>query len=342
MFLGGAISAVCIFLLIRTVDIRKTAEAFRHADGRWILASLLLIAAALVVRCWRWQLLFLPRDRVTLWGSTSSTLIGYMFNTVLPGRVGELARASLVSQTDHVSTARALGTIVIEKILDVLVLLILLGALISYLPLPAEMTGAGLKAAVAFGLLAVVFFTLSAVRGPVVRWAERWLDSLPLFRWLRPSQSILMVLDAADALRHPPLILAQVVISAGLWGLALLTVVVVMRAFHLPLPTSAAALLLVTTNLGMTVPSAPGYVGVYHYIAVLTLRLFGVDDAVALSVAIALHALGFGTFTLAGAALLVFGLARQRYQMADLWRWRAVPLSLTADAPPAAASSGTL
>jgi uncharacterized protein (TIRG00374 family) len=322
MLVGGAISAVCLALLLRTVDLAKTRDAFAQADPAWLAGSLGLIAAALVMRCWRWQLLFLPNDRVSLRGTLGSTLIGYMFNTVLPGRVGELARASLIGQTDRVSTARAVGTILIEKILDVLALLILLGGLLSVMPLPPEVSGAGQKAAVAFGALALALVLASYFRAPVVRWAERHLDRLPLLERLRPSRTIHLVLDATDGLRRPDLALVQVVTSAILWGLAFLTVVAVMRAFHLDVPLTAAALVLVTTNLGMTVPSAPGYVGVYHYIAVVTLRFFGVDDAVSLSFAVALHALGFGTFTLAGALVLVAGLARQRYQLADLWRWQ--------------------
>ncbi|MGH2355571.1 MAG: lysylphosphatidylglycerol synthase transmembrane domain-containing protein [Chloroflexota bacterium] len=323
LLLGGVISAVCLALLLQQVDLGKTWESFRQADPVWLGLSLVSMAVALWLRCWRWQFLFLPKDRVSLRGTTSATLIGYMFNTVLPGRVGELVRASLVGQTEQVSTARAIGTIFIEKILDVLVLLVLLGALVPVLPLPAEITGAGVKASVAFGALAVAFFAASYFRDPLVSWAERRLDHLPLLERLRPSRVLHLVLDAADGLRRPDLLALQIVLSTVLWGVALLTVWVVMQAFHLDtVPWTGAALVLVTTNLGMTVPSAPGYVGVYHYIAVLALRVFGVDDSAGLAFAVALHALGFGSFTLAGALLLIVGLARQQYALSDLWRWQ--------------------
>jgi uncharacterized protein (TIRG00374 family) len=332
LLVGGAISAVCLVLLLRTVDLGRTRDAFAQADPAWLACALALIVASLLMRCWRWQLLFLPNDRVSLRGTLGATLIGYMFNTVLPGRVGELARAALIGQTDRVSTARAVGTILIEKILDVLALLILLGGLLSVMPLPPEVSAAGKSAALAFGVLALGLVLASVYRGPLVRWAERRLDPLPLLQRLRPSRIIHLVLDATDGLRRPELALAQLITTTALWGLALLTVMAVMRAFHLDVPPAAAALVLVTTNLGMTVPSAPGYVGVYHYIAVVTLRFFGVDDAVSLSFAVALHALGFGTFTLAGALVLMAGLARQRYELADLWRWQ----DRTAKAPSAA------
>src|SRR5687767_1045452 len=110
--LGVVISAACGVLLLRQVDLSKTKESFASAEPVWLLWALAGTAVALVLRCWRWQLLFLPESRVSLRGTTASTLVGYMLNTVLPGRVGELARASLLAQSDRVEVARAFGTIV--------------------------------------------------------------------------------------------------------------------------------------------------------------------------------------------------------------------------------------
>jgi hypothetical protein len=320
LLVGGAISAFCLFLLLRQVDLSRTAEAFARADAGWLGLSLASIGVALLLRFWRWQLLFLPQNHVRLSSTTTATLIGYMFNTVLPGRVGELVRASLLDQMEGVTTARAVGTIFIEKVLDVLVLLVFLGVLVTLLPLPPEITGAGTKVAVVFGAVAVAFFVASFFRQPLVVWVERVVDPLPLLRRLRPSRLLHLVLDSADGLRRPDLLAIQICLSLALWGIALLTIWLTLKAFGLDLPWTAAALVLVTTNLGMTVPSAPGYIGVYHYIAVQSLRLFGVDESSGLAVAFVLHGVGFGAFTVAGAILLIFGLARQHYTVSDLWR----------------------
>jgi uncharacterized protein (TIRG00374 family) len=249
-------------------------------------------------------------------------MIGYMFNTVLPGRVGELVRASLISQTDRVSTARALGTIVVEKILDVLVLLLLLGLLTALLPLPAWATTAGISATLTFGALAAGFFVLGHFRAPIAAWVARHLDGAPFVSRLHPSRMVDLLLGASASLKSPRFLALMIAISIGLWGLALATVLAILRAFHVDVPWTAGALVLVVTNLGMTVPSAPGYIGVYHYLTVLALGVFDVERSAALSFALGMHALGFGSFTLVGAAFLVVGLARRRYRVADLWRWQ--------------------
>lgn len=335
LLLGGAVSAVCLYLLLSRVDLGKTWDAFTSADPFWIAATMPLIMLAVVIRCWRWQLLFLPHDRVRLWSTITSTLIGYMFNSVLPGRVGELARASLISRTDSVSTSRAVGTIFVEKILDILALLVMLGALTAIMPLPSLVTSGGVAAAIAFGAVAIVFFVLSNCRAPFVRWAERFLDHLPVLRRVQPSRVADMVLGAADGLRDPRRLAAQIVVSLVLWATAALTVVVTMQAFHLNVPWTVGALVLVATNLGMTVPSAPASVGVYHWLVVVVMTFFGVDEAAALAFAFVVHALAFGSFVIVGALLLVLGLARQEYEISDLWRWQhqSIPPPSPAPAP---------
>ena len=321
--IGLLVSAVCIWLLLRTVDPAGVAAALGSADAGWLGVAMLLIPISFVVRCWRWQLFFLPADRVSFWGAFAPTMIGYMLNAVLPGRVGELARAALVSRTEGVGTARALGTILVEKIVDVLVLLLLLGGLTAALPLPAEVTAGGLTAAVLFGGLAVVFFVLSQSRRQVVAWAERRLDPLPLLRRIRPSAMADLVLGSADSLRVPRLLALQLALALLMWLLAYAMVCAIARAFSLDVPWTAPALVLAMTNLGMTVPSAPSYLGVYHYIAALALRPFGVDEDVAAAFAITLHALSFGSMLVIGVAVLLLDLARQRFTMADLWKWSA-------------------
>ena len=321
--IGLLVSSVCIWLLARTIDPAGVAIALGSADGGWLGVAVSLIAVSFVIRCWRWQLFFLPADRVGFWGAFAPTMIGYMLNTVLPGRVGELARAALVSRTEGVSTARALGTILVEKIVDVLVLLLLMGGLTAVLPLPPEVTAAGLTAAVLFGGLAVVFFVLSRLRRQVVAWAELRLDHLPLLKRVRPSTVADLVLGSADSLRVPHLLALQLVLATLMWLTAYAMVYAITRAFRMEVPWSAPALVLAMTNLGMTVPSAPGYVGVYHYIATLSLRPFGVNEDVAAAFAIALHALSFGSMLVVGVSVLLFDLARQRFTMDDLWKWNA-------------------
>ena len=319
LLIGLAVSGVCLYLLLSQVDLGLTWQALQRADPAWLGACFITLVVSLAARCWRWQLLFLPDDRVRFVSALSTTLIGYMFNTVLPGRVGELARGALIARTDHVHVAKALGTILVEKILDVLTLLVILAVLTALVPLPAWISAAGLTGTLVFGSATIVLGALMFARRRFTGWLAAHVDHLPVLRRIKPSRVAEAILTSADSLRDPRVLALQLALSAGMWAVAVLTVITVLRAFRLDVPLSAATLVLVATNLGMTVPSAPGYVGVYHAIAVGALAVFGVPEPEALGFAIALHAIAFGSFTLFGALFLLEGVSTRRFQMGDLW-----------------------
>jgi uncharacterized protein (TIRG00374 family) len=325
ILLGGAISAICIYFSLAQVDPAKVMDAFGQADIRWLIATLIPILVSLAARCGKWQLLFLPDERISFGGAFSSTMIGYLFNALLPGRVGEVVRSALLSQTERVSPVRAFGTIFVEKLIDVLLLVALLGCLTAFISLPEWVARAGLTVAVGFGALGVVFVVLCTRRAAFVNWLEQHVDALPLVRRAHPSRLASVLLSAADSLRYPRLLVPQVLLTVLMWGCAYATVAATawsFRAAGLDLPWTALALVLVATNLGMTVPAAPASLGVYHGMAVAVLALFGVDKSLALSFAVALHALGFGTMMVIGATTLLAGLVTQRYTMTGLWRWQ--------------------
>ena len=64
---GALISAVCLWLLLRSVDLAKVGETLSQANPTWIALAFMWIALAIALRCWRWQLLFLPQDKVGFW-----------------------------------------------------------------------------------------------------------------------------------------------------------------------------------------------------------------------------------------------------------------------------------
>jgi uncharacterized membrane protein YbhN (UPF0104 family) len=131
------------------------------------------------------------------------------------------------------------------------------------------------------------------------------------------------LLQAASSLTSANLLGIQILASTVLWLLAICQVYLGTRAFHLDTGWDAATFVLVATNLGMTVPSAPASLGVYHGITVLALDVFNVTAPTALGLAVGMHTLGFGTLSLAGAFCLVRGLLLGRFAIVDLWKWRA-------------------
>jgi hypothetical protein len=96
-----------------------------------------------------------------------------------------------------------------------------------------------------------------------------------------------------------------------IWGTAIWTNVLTFRALDLRLPWTAAGLLLAVLQAGISVPSVPGRIGVFQYLCILTLGLFGVSEAAGLSYGILLQAIVFlPTTLLSVAGLWLFGWGR--------------------------------
>jgi uncharacterized membrane protein YbhN (UPF0104 family) len=102
--------------------------------------------------------------------------------------------------------------------------------------------------------------------------------------------------------------------SLASWVCSGLAYYAVMGAFHLQLPITAAFWVVVITSLGMVIPSSPGYVGVFHYLTVLTLGLFGIAQGIALSYALVLHAVVYIFLSATG----VYGMAVESLSLGDI------------------------
>ena len=328
--LGLAISAIAIWLTLRSVTPGEVWQAFLAANLWLFLPTLLLHLLNIFLRSWRWKLLFLPQDRVRLPQAYAATHLSYLFSSFLPGRLGELIRGFLVVESEAVSPGRALGTIFVEKLLDIAMLLLLLAGLLGLsgwrdwsnatgtplpgwaeanaIAIPAWAQAAGVTALVIFGSITVAFIVMSWARQRAVALIRCWIDPLPLLGRLHPSHLVQTALGSADGLSQPRLLAAILLLSVVMWVGGGLTLAVAVYAYHLPVPLSAAFLLLVVTNLGMTIPSAPAYIGVYHALSVATLLLFpSVSRDQALSYAVAVHALAFGGVSLTGLFFLWVG-----------------------------------
>jgi uncharacterized protein (TIRG00374 family) len=311
-WLGILISLVCLILVLWRIDYREVLNALAQANYAWLIPAALPLAATIACKVLRWQLLF-PGDHSRIRRSKllSALMISYALNTILPARLGEVARAYVIGVSENVSKSLAFSTIVVEKILDVLTLLLFLVLLLPLVPLPSWIRQSALVMAPIFLCLFAIILALAYQRKrtlAVVRFFVERVPRLDAERLLAPLDSALSGFDALGSLRSNLLLWGW---SIAVWATSGLFMLLVMFAFHIDAPPAAAFLLLCVTSLGMTVPSSPGYIGVYHWLVVSTLQIFGVERELALSFAFAVHALTFVPLTLIG----IFYMVRENYSL---------------------------
>lgn len=309
-WLGVAISLLCLFLAIKDIDLADVLAALRGANYGPVLGTALLTALGMWARALRWQLLFYPRTDMPVGKLLSVLNIGYLLNNILPARLGDLARAYIIGRLTGVSKARALSTILVERVVDVLVVAFFLAALLPFIPVPEWAARPGLLIGLAVLSIAGFLVILARERQRATTIVGHLLHFSPWLERRGVRQLATSLLDGLEVLRFPGPAALLGIGSVLIWGISIAQFHAALVAFDLQLPITATIFILSVTALGMTVPSSPGYIGVWEYTIVLALSPFQVEKSLALSYALVLHATVYLTLTIMGlVSLWLEGLA---------------------------------
>lgn len=288
---GLLLTGLTLFFLLQEIEWPAVRATLLAADPGWVGLTLVAIFLNVLGKAARWKLLLGPAGRsVPFRSAFGAILIGQMLNTLLPMRVGDLTRAHLVGQQGP-GRSFTLGTIVLEKAADLLCYLFLFLLLPLWMPLPAWLADHSRSFLLGgLGLGGALLFVLTQ-RGGIIngmRWASGWLPT-PL------RQPILQRLQAAltslDVLRRRDDALRLLLWSILVWFLAILTNWLLLRALHLSVPAISALLLLLVLQASVSLPAVPATIGIFEYLCVLTLGLFGVARSAAFGYGLLLHLL---------------------------------------------------
>ncbi len=295
--IGLFISAIFMYLALRKVDYEQMVQAFKKADYWMILPGLALLFFSHWLRSVRWRFLLNPVSRPPVSTLYSALLIGYMANTFLPAHLGEFLRAIVVGKKHEVSGSAVFGTIVMERIIDVITLFLLLAFTMIVFPFPAWVEKSGYISL--FGVLGLfsILLGLKIQRQRTTQMINRITGFVPQ-KW-REKFFITMdsFLNGITPLQRKRDYILVTVLSLIIWACYGIIFQIFFYAFdfvvNYDLPWITAWVLLVITTFAILVPSSPGYVGTYHYLCALALGLFGVPNSPALSFAFVLHGINF-------------------------------------------------
>jgi uncharacterized membrane protein YbhN (UPF0104 family) len=331
-WIGILISIVALIFAFRQVDFREVWAALAGVNYWLLVASLVPLVLFLVLRSFRWRLLFYPERRLRLLNLFAVINIGYLLSNIFPARLGDVARAYLIGDTEEVSRASAFSTIVAERVLDALCAVGGFFLVLPFAPLPEWMVRSGLVVGVAALVAVVLFVVLVRRRAWTLRLLDRiltglhWPDCetmgefwarlagrtrlrfLAQMPWVGRSDLSKMAGSLIDGFSGittlrlgPPLVLWSVVI----WAVISAYYWLVLLAFDPGQPFVAGLAVASVTALGMTIPASPGYIGVFEFLARETMVLFGMAPESALSYALVAHAIVYLVYTLLGLVSMV-------------------------------------
>lgn len=320
---GVVISAALLAYVLRNLDVHQLRAELAGMHWGWALVSAALAPAGLWVRAQRWRFLFPPRANPP--ALVPAVMIGYMVNNILPLRAGEVVRVYVVARHWPGRFWTTLATLVVERLFDSLVIVLILALLVLRLPVPALVRGAAatLLAIDVAGVLVLALMAAAPER--CRRLVSALVRCWPVRRWPaleRHATAMLGTFMAGlDGVRARSHALPLIAWTVAVWLAPALAAWTMLRAMHLDLPILAGWTVMTFVGLGVSIPSAPGYVGVFHTAAALALGMFAVPEAQAASYALVFHVSQYLPVTLVGWLYLL----REQTSLADLTRPRPVP-----------------
>jgi uncharacterized protein (TIRG00374 family) len=295
---GFGLGVGLVVYLLSSVDLGQLGNDFSNADYRLLALALVAFAVNLLMKVPRWALLY--GEDAPGWDALFGGInVGYAVNALLPARLGDLVRAYWVRDRSGISMVRTLATIAVERAADGVAVLIMFLAVAPTVALPASTRRAALVAGGLF-VAALVVMVVLAFFSTGENWFSRFLTRLEDGRGAIVSRTVRQVSTGLSALRSRRSIALLLLYTAIIWGSNAVLLWLIILAFHVDAPFAAGVLGNAVVSLGMTVPSTPGYIGVFDGLIVLTLGLYNVARTPALAVAFMFHAIGFIPVTVIG------------------------------------------
>ena len=301
------LAVLLLYFSFRGTNWEELGQALRQVQPGLLVMICLVASLSYLVRGLRWRVLLsvqkpLPRPPV-FWAN----MAGYLGNNFLPARAGEFLRAGLVGRLEGMDASFALATALTERMLDAITLVFIsLLALLFIQGLPGWLVSTIRLIGIAGAAGMAGIFLAPRLDRFIMKLVERLPLPEPLRR--RSFAFIHRFLNGLQAFRHPQRALEFAGYTAVIWLLDAISNMVAARAFGQSLSLPQALLFLAALGLASALPSTPGYLGVYQFVAVSVLPLFGFTRQVALAYMIVIQGLGYVVVTTLGlAGLWSFG-----------------------------------
>ncbi|MCF6150492.1 MAG: flippase-like domain-containing protein [Candidatus Kuenenia sp.] len=318
------ISLGCSWLFIKNIEWSSLKNALTEANYWYIIPATILAILLYVIRAFRWQGLLSHIKPISALNLLSITSIGFMANNILPARVGEILRPFLLYKKENIKFSTSFATVVVERIFDMLGLIIFVVATLFLLPNPDSISHSP--------SFAVVSEEAATTGQSVIPSLKKWTGVFAAFGGITVISLFLIVTKplffknilSASCFFLPHNLKDKVfglydsfvfglkilenklktvwilILSLVVWLIGGIEIYTLGFAFNLQLPFVGACLVAVCIALAVALPQAPGYIGVFHIAVLKSLHIFGIDTTLAQSYAIILWAISIFPSTIMG------------------------------------------
>lgn len=283
------LAALLLVLALRGVSWNEMVRTVRQGHAEYLALAIAILSVSIFARALRWGVLVSAEKPVRALTMFWATSIGYLGNVFLPARAGEVIRSVMLGRAAGIHAGYVFATALSERILDVVVLVLVSLLMLPFVAgLPAWF-GQTMLVMGAAGVVALAVLLTAPRFGPFYR---RVLARIPLPGGLRGAIEKLLdqFISGTRAFTDPGRAVRFLGLTVVIWLLDSINAVMLARMLNLTLSLPQAFILLVALGLSSALPSTPGYVGIYQFVAVTLLPVFGINPSQALTYILAFQA----------------------------------------------------
>ena len=284
----GILSFIGLYLAFRGEDLNELVDHLSNVDLIGVTVACILLVVSCIVRAYRWQLLLVPFDVIPLKDVFSSTMIGYFGNGVFAFRLGELLKAFSVAKNTRMNTMQAFGTVIIERLLDIIAVVTIFIILIPWFPFNDDYLKYGALGftSIAIILVAILYIILHfdlTEKLKNFKWFSSGAGAIIYEMITRLSQG-LKTLNKSEGLGK------IFIMTVVLWGMYYVETIILVRACNLNLDLIEIGILVVLGSIAFGIPALPGSAGTYDAGVKYSLVIaFNILSAQALNYAVVSH-----------------------------------------------------
>lgn len=291
-YLGILISIIFLFFSFRNVEFSLFLENLRELSIAYILLSMVCMLFGYFIRAIRWKYILINQN-IKFSNLFSASMIGNMGNNIFPMRAGEIIRCYILGYQEKISKSRILASVMFERVLDGITVLVFFIISLLFSNVGNIFIDGAVIALLVFGFVLLVMIISK-------NYQERFFKILSYIFYFFPdrvkvklnniSSSFLTGLDIINSKRY---FLISIIYSFIFWGSGILGIYFVLLSTNNTIPVDLPIILISALVIGVMIPSAPGFIGTYHYVVILILGLYGWEKASSASIGVILHGIQF-------------------------------------------------
>jgi len=299
--IGMAISSYLISNLAKEYNTSEFLATYTKIGPYTLFSCVVLYLSTFLFRAYRWKLMITGLKKTDINTITQAVIIGFGVNNLLPMRLGEIARAWFISKHTNLTKSAALSSVLVEKIIDAVVIILLIIISLRYLDnTSVEFAQTLYYLSGVFGLIITVIVLATLYEKKII---DRWNNVSHKFN--KSLQNIPINILSSLVFLKSSNILLVLLLSLFIWVIEGSIFVLILNTVFVSNPVPLGFLTLGTVNISILIPSAPGYLGVFQAGVMAGLSTQNIATNAALSIAIVLHLIQYVPVTLLTILLLI-------------------------------------